>query len=83
MLVPMTFLIVFCASLTGLLIYFLYGIHHSKENDVTSYSVLLSSSEAGKTTWGALNKSRKRVKPEDDRMPIIGNEEHADDGYYH
>ncbi|XP_025193175.1 cationic amino acid transporter 4 isoform X2 [Melanaphis sacchari] len=67
----------------GLLIYFLYGIHHSKENDVTSYSVLLSSSEAGKTPWGTINKSRKRVKTEDDRKPIIDNEELADNGYYH
>jgi len=66
----------------GLLIYFLYGIHHSKENDVTSYSVLLSSSEAGKTPWGAINKSRKRVKTDDDRKPIIDNEEQPD-GYYH
>jgi len=67
----------------GLLIYFLYGMHHSKENDVTSYSVLLSSSEAGKTPWGAINKSRKRVKSEDDRKPIIDNEELAENGYYH
>lgn len=67
----------------GLLIYFLYGIHHSKENDVTSYSVLLSSSEAGKTPWGAINKSRKKMKSDDDRRPIIDNEETPDNGYYH
>lgn len=67
----------------GLLIYFLYGMHHSKENDVTSYSVLLSSSEAGKTPWGAINKSRKRMKTDDDRKPIIDNEEIPDNGYYH
>ncbi|VVC44440.1 Cationic amino acid transporter, C-terminal,Amino acid/polyamine transporter I [Cinara cedri] len=67
----------------GILIYFLYGIHHSKENDVTSYSVLLSSSEAGKT-WGAINKSKqKRQKTEDDRKPIIDNEELPENGYYH
>lgn len=58
-------------------------MHHSKENDVTSYSVLLSSSEAGKTPWGAINKSRKRVKSDDDRKPIIDNEEIPENGYYH
>lgn len=67
----------------GLLIYLLYGIHHSKENDVTSYSVLLSSSEAGKT-WGAINKSKqRRPKTEGDRKPIIDNEEQPDNSYYH
>uniref|UniRef100_W8ALK0 Low affinity cationic amino acid transporter 2 n=1 Tax=Ceratitis capitata TaxID=7213 RepID=W8ALK0_CERCA len=38
----------------GMLIYFLYGIHHSKEGEVcSSYSMLMTSTEAGKSTWGA------------------------------
>ncbi|XP_063228375.1 cationic amino acid transporter 4 [Bacillus rossius redtenbacheri] len=38
----------------GLLVYFLYGIHHSKESEqVSTYSVLMTSTEAGKEKWGA------------------------------
>ncbi|XP_017468589.1 PREDICTED: cationic amino acid transporter 4 [Rhagoletis zephyria] len=38
----------------GMLIYFLYGIHHSKEGEVcSSYSMLMTSTEAGKSHWGA------------------------------
>jgi len=41
---------------TGLLVYFLYGIHHSKESDpMSSYSVLMTSSEAGKGKWGSMH----------------------------
>ncbi|KAL4119278.1 hypothetical protein QTP88_012111 [Uroleucon formosanum] len=79
----LTWIRFFIWMIIGLLIYFLYGMHHSKENDVTSYSVLLSSSEAGKTPWGAIHKSRKRVKTEDDRKPIIDNEDLPDNEYYH
>ncbi|PNF15823.1 hypothetical protein B7P43_G09896 [Cryptotermes secundus] len=42
----------------GLLVYFLYGIHHSKESDPTSsYSILMTSSEAGKGKWGSMHSS--------------------------
>lgn len=38
----------------GMLIYFLYGMHHSKEGEAcSSYSMLMTSSEAGKMHWGA------------------------------
>lgn len=37
------------------MVYFLYGIHHSKENDASNtYSVLLTSNEAGKFRWGSI-----------------------------
>jgi hypothetical protein len=40
------------------LVYFLYGIHHSKESDTTSsYSILMKSSEAGKEKWGSMHSS--------------------------
>ncbi|XP_069699086.1 cationic amino acid transporter 4 [Periplaneta americana] len=40
----------------GLLVYFLYGIHHSKESDpMSSYSILMTSSEAGKGKWGSMH----------------------------
>ncbi|BES96324.1 cationic amino acid transporter [Nesidiocoris tenuis] len=56
----------------GLLVYFLYGIHHSKENDTSkSYSVLLPSSEAGKIHWGAI----ARRKHSSDTLPIVEQEE--------
>jgi cationic amino acid transporter 4 len=44
--------------ISGLLVYFLYGIHHSKESDpLSSYSVLMTSSEAGKGKWGSMHSS--------------------------
>ncbi|XP_014242275.1 cationic amino acid transporter 4 [Cimex lectularius] len=58
----------------GLLVYFLYGIHHSKENDASnSYSVLLTSSEAGKIHWGAISSIRR--KHSTDTLPIVEQEE--------
>jgi cationic amino acid transporter 4 len=46
----------FCTCFVGLLVYFLYGIHHSKESDsMTSYSILMTSSEAGKGKWGSMH----------------------------
>jgi hypothetical protein len=37
-------------------VYFLYGIHHSKESDpMSSYSILMTSSEAGKGKWGSMH----------------------------
>ncbi|KAL1137853.1 hypothetical protein AAG570_009549 [Ranatra chinensis] len=58
----------------GLLVYFLYGIHHSKENDTsTSYSVLMTSSEAGKVQWGAIASGLR--KKNSDTVPIVGQEE--------
>nr|CAH7723545.1 unnamed protein product [Callosobruchus chinensis] len=45
----------------GMLVYFLYGIHHSKEGECnSSYSILMTSSEAVKETWGATNKTNVR-----------------------
>uniref|UniRef100_A0A1B6D6M1 Cationic amino acid transporter C-terminal domain-containing protein n=1 Tax=Clastoptera arizonana TaxID=38151 RepID=A0A1B6D6M1_9HEMI len=59
----------------GLLVYFLYGIHHSKENDnATSYSVLLAPSEAGRFRWGAITQSKRKSVAEDTKA-IINEEE--------
>lgn len=56
----------------GLLVYFLYGIHHSKENDGSnSYSVLLTSSETGKLHWGSISKRKHST----DTLPIVEREE--------
>lgn len=62
--------------LTGLLVYFGYGIRHSKLNDsLSSYSVLLSPTEREKTDWGTI--STKKIKSDlsslydDDTEPII------------
>ncbi|XP_060659403.1 cationic amino acid transporter 4 [Drosophila nasuta] len=43
----------------GMVVYFLYGIRHSKEGEVcSSYSILMTSSEAGKLNWGSFKGSR-------------------------
>lgn len=42
----------------GMLVYFLYGIHHSKEGESnSSYSILMTSSEAVKEKWGSTTKT--------------------------
>ena len=62
--------------ITGLLIYFLYGIHYSKEAiDPTTYAVLMESAEAERgAKWGScslrLNQNRKS-----DTTPILGSDE--------
>lgn len=38
----------------GMLVYFLYGIHHSKEGELsTTYSMLMTTNEANKVNFGA------------------------------
>ncbi|KAH8300384.1 hypothetical protein KR018_002236 [Drosophila ironensis] len=38
----------------GMVVYFLYGIRHSKEGEMcSSYSILMTTSEAGKVPWGS------------------------------
>uniref|UniRef100_A0A1B0DAS8 Cationic amino acid transporter C-terminal domain-containing protein n=1 Tax=Phlebotomus papatasi TaxID=29031 RepID=A0A1B0DAS8_PHLPP len=63
----------------GMLVYFLYGIHHSKEAEDcgTSYSMLMTSAEASKGHWGALQtkSSAKSTPAKDDKKPIIEEEE--------
>ncbi|CAH0389545.1 unnamed protein product [Bemisia tabaci] len=69
----------------GLLVYFLYGIHHSKENDTTSsYSVLMTSSEATKSKWGSIPApvtipvTRKRRSGKGDRQAIVNSDDDTD-----
>lgn len=48
--------------LSGLLVYFLYGIRHSKEGEgINTYSILMTSSEASKEPWGTMNVRDKSV----------------------
>jgi hypothetical protein len=56
----------------GLLVYFLYGIHHSKESDImSSYSVLMTSSEAGKGKWGSMHSTGpvQILSPSEEKAP--------------
>lgn len=65
----------------GMLMYFCYGIHHSKEGTLgTSYSMLLTSNESVRTAsggnWGATAKATfgklfARRRPEDKTSIII------------
>ncbi|XP_001606549.1 cationic amino acid transporter 4 [Nasonia vitripennis] len=59
--------------IVGLLIYFLYGIHYSKEAvDPNSYAVLMETAEAERgAKWGSLRLNRKS-----DTTPILGSEEY-------
>lgn len=65
-----------------MLVYFIYGIHHSKEGEATSsYSILMTSSEAVKgSKWGATTRTikgalTKRKTSGDDRSAILSDEE--------
>lgn len=62
--------------------YFLYGIHHSKEGESnSSYSILMTSSEAVKGKWGSTTKTNikgvltKRKASGDDRTNILSDDE--------
>lgn len=64
-----------------MLVYFLYGIHHSNEGALgsSSYSMLISSSEATKGCWGAtaarstFERVTQNVRKEtaEDKVPIV------------
>eukprot|EP00099_Drosophila_melanogaster_P021893 NP_649219.1 uncharacterized protein Dmel_CG13248 [Drosophila melanogaster] len=80
----------------GMVVYFLYGIRNSKEGEVcSSYSILMTTSEAGKVPWGSFKatsggkKSSKhsiferftgRSKPED-KKSIVEESENETSGY--
>ncbi|KAJ8967384.1 hypothetical protein NQ317_018529 [Molorchus minor] len=66
----------------SILLYFLYGIHHSKEGDSNlSYSILMTSSEAVKEKWGSTTRTNlkealtRKKSPQGDRATIIDEEE--------
>lgn len=65
-----------------MLVYFLYGIHHSKEGETQStYSMLMTSSEATKEKWGSTTTKSstsilpKRKSSNADRNPILDDDE--------
>lgn len=67
---------------TGMLVYFLYGIHNSKEGDSSNtYSMLMTSSEAGKGKWGSTTCTNfkgaltVRKSSTTEKRPIIDDEE--------
>nr|CAD7410097.1 unnamed protein product [Timema cristinae] len=68
---PVMDLVIRCTDVfPGMLVYFLYGIHHSKESDqVSSYSVLMTSSEAGKEKWGAMRSTSQQHLPPLEEKP--------------
>ncbi|KAL0122798.1 hypothetical protein PUN28_007471 [Cardiocondyla obscurior] len=73
----MTYLRFFVWMTIGLMIYFLYGIHYSKEaaDTLSSYSVLMATSEAEKgTKWG----STLRISPKNDKALILNDREVVD-----
>nr|XP_033330259.1 cationic amino acid transporter 4 [Megalopta genalis] len=59
--------------IAGMLIYFLYGIHYSKEAaSPNSYSILMATSEAGRgARWGAT----LRVNQKTDKLPILNDDD--------
>lgn len=66
----------------GMLVYFFYGIHHSKEGTLgTSYSMLLTANEANKSYWSATAKATinkmmgKVIKKSDDKTAIIEDDD--------
>lgn len=70
----------------GMLVYFFYGIHHSKEGTLgTSYSMLLTANDANKSYWSATAKATinrmmgKVTKKSEDKTAIVENDDDDDE----
>lgn len=68
----------------GMLVYFFYGIHHSKEGTLgTSYSMLLATNENNKSYWSATAKATinkmmgKVIKKSEDKTAIVEDDDEA------
>lgn len=68
----------------GMLVYFFYGIHHSREGTLgTSYSMLLTTNETNKSYWSStakatINRMMGRVyKKSEDKTAIVDDDDEA------
>lgn len=66
----------------GMLVYFFYGIHHSKEGSLgTSYSMLLTTNEPSKSYWSTTAKATinkmmgKVIKKSEDKTAIVEDDD--------
>lgn len=83
---PMTWIRFIVWMVLGLLMYFLYGQHHSREGEpVSSYSTLLTEpTPAGNTVFGSVQHTLSHVTAKiasaatDDKKPIVDQEEVGD-----
>lgn len=74
------------SSFSGLLLYFLYGIHHSKLGEGVA-GLLSRSASGGGRGWGAVDKTARRIgrfgkEKSDDRKPIISDDELSRDPWF-
>ena len=63
----------------GLLVYFLYGIHHSKEDTFgTSYSILMTAAKSKPPYWKATNVAKDTLGKIMDKVKNSRSDSHGD-----